>query len=196
MLVATRTVASGYLPSRGSIESSPFFRVHEVFQLMVEAHQVADPELGEGFFPINETLIQTQPIWQDPPSTYCIVAYFIFTIYSTLSTVVKRRRARISWYRTSFVVWKVSRGVHNKIVSGRGRMTLLPPFSCWANSPSEKDGSPRRHSAFFGGGFPPQKKVSENEDSSSIACPQNLFCWPPASQIESTIATTTLVHRK
>ncbi len=42
---------------------------------------------------------------------------------------------------------------------------------------------------FLEGGFPPQKKVSENEDSSSIACPHNLFCWPPTSQIESTVAT-------
>ena len=42
--------------------------------------------------------------------------------------------------------------VHDEIVSGRGGMTL-PPFSVWAFSPSEKDGSPRRHSAFFGGGF-------------------------------------------
>jgi hypothetical protein len=41
--------------------------VHEVFQLMVEAHQIADPGSGEGLFPINKTLIQTQPIRQDPP---------------------------------------------------------------------------------------------------------------------------------
>ena len=87
--MATRTVASGYLPSRGSIESSPFFQVHEVFQLMVKAHQIADPGSGEGVFPINKTLIQTQPVPQDPPSTYCIVACFIFTIYFTLSTVVE-----------------------------------------------------------------------------------------------------------
>jgi hypothetical protein len=34
------------------IESSPF-RVHEVFQLMVEAHRIADPGSREGVFPIN-----------------------------------------------------------------------------------------------------------------------------------------------
>jgi len=53
----------------------------------------------------------------------------------------------------SIFVWEVRRGVNDEIVSGQGGMTLLPPFLCWAFSPSEKDGSPRRHSAFFGGRF-------------------------------------------
>ena len=48
--------------------------------------------------------------------------------------------------------------MHDEIVSGRGGTTLLPPFLCWDFSPSEKDGSPRRHSAFFGGGFPPPEE--------------------------------------
>ena len=95
---------------------------------MVEAHRIANPGSGEGFFPINKTLIQTQPIRQDPPSTYCIVAYFIFTIYFTLSTVVEQQRAQSSWYQTSFVVWEVRRGVHDEIVSGGGGVTLLPLF--------------------------------------------------------------------
>jgi hypothetical protein len=56
------------------------------------------------------------------------------------------------------IVWEVRRGVHDEIVSGLGGMTPLPPFLCWAFSPSEKDGSPRRHSAFFGGEFSPPEE--------------------------------------
>jgi len=76
-------------------------------------------------------------------------------------------------------------------------MTLLPPFFMLGFFPFRKGWeSEKAFCLFLEGGFPAQKKVSENEDSSSIACPHNLFCWPPTSQIESTIATTTLVHRK
>ena len=108
-LVVTCTIAPGYLPSRGSIESSPF-QVHEVFQLMVEAHWIADPGSGEGFFQsINIDSNQARPAGH---SLYILhIAYFIFTIYFTQSTVVEQRRARSSWYQTSLVVWEMRRGV-------------------------------------------------------------------------------------
>jgi len=97
----------------------------------------------------------------------------------------------------SDVDWEVRRGVHDEIVSGRGGGDPPPPLFRVGLFPLPKRmGVQEGILPFSEGGFPAQKKVSENEDSSSIACPHNLFCWPPTSRIETTIATTTLVHRK
>ncbi len=46
-LLVICTITAGYLPSRGSIEGSPFPSAWS-FQLMVEAHWIADPGSGEG----------------------------------------------------------------------------------------------------------------------------------------------------
>ena len=86
--------------------------------------------------------------------------------------------------------------MHGEIVSGRGGMTLLPPlFRVGLFPHPNRMGVREGILPFSEGGFPTQKMVSENEDSNSIACPHNIICWPPTSQIESTVATTTLVHR-
>ena len=55
---------------------------------MVEAHRIADPGSGEGVFPINKTLIQTQPVRQDPPFAYCIlhISYSLYILHNLVST--------------------------------------------------------------------------------------------------------------
>ena len=55
---------------------------------MVEAHRIADPGSGEGVFPINKTLIQTQPVRQDLP-LHIAFAYsysLYFTTYCRRAT--------------------------------------------------------------------------------------------------------------
>ena len=53
-------------------------------------------------FPINKH-IDSNPARPAGHSLYILhIAYFIFTLYNTQSTVVERQRAQISWYRPSF----------------------------------------------------------------------------------------------
>jgi len=81
-------------------------------------------------------------------------------------------------------------------------MNPFPPFFAlgflhWAFLlPEDGWESEKAFDLFWRGGFPPRRKSSEDEDSSSNACSHNSNSWPPASQIELTVATTTLVNRK
>ena len=83
MLVATRIVVSGYLPSRSSVESSPiFFPSAWSFQLMVEAHRIADPGSGEGVFQSIKHWFKPSPSGRT--SLYILhFAYYIFIIFYT-----------------------------------------------------------------------------------------------------------------
>jgi hypothetical protein len=98
--------------------------------------------------------------------------------------------------KTPALVWEVRRGGSRQNCEWAGVDEPLPPFFCIGLFSFPKmDGSLRRHSTFFGGGgFPPRRKSLEDEDSSSNACPHNFISWPPTSQIELTVATTTLVQ--
>ena len=53
-------------------------------------------------FPINKH-IDSNPARPAGHSLYILhIAYFIFTLYNTQSTVVEQQRTQISWYRPSF----------------------------------------------------------------------------------------------
>ena len=166
----------------------------------IDGGSTSDSRSGIGgcFFSIHKTLIQTQPVRQDPPFTYYIFAYFIFTIYFTQSSVVERQQAQSSWYQTSFIVWEVRRGVHWRNCEWAGGDDPPPFFRIGLFPLSEKDGSLRRHSAFFGGGSCPPKESLRNWGQQQHCVPsQFLFLASRIpDQIDRRNDDSTLVHRK
>ena len=111
MLVETHSFALGCILFQGSIaETSPFSSAW-CFQLMAEAHRIADQGSWEGFF--NQQTIDSNPACLTGPSPLHI-AYFIFIINFTRSAVVERWRAQSSWYQTSFVGLELRRAVASR----------------------------------------------------------------------------------
>ncbi len=130
------------------------FQAREVFQSMVEAHWTADPGSGERVS--NQyTLIQTQPIQQDPPFAKCMfhIHYILYTFYCCWVTMSLKLLVPNFFH----CLGDEERSEQAKLWVGG-----FPPFFCVGpNAFSGMDRSPRRHSenvtAFFQGGFLPRR---------------------------------------
>jgi len=155
MLVATRITVSSYLPSRSSVESSPiFFPSAQSFQLMVEAHQIANPGSGEGVFQSIKHWFKSSPSGRTLPLhiAFCIL-HIHNILHNLLSTSDDELKAPGTELFSLFGRWGEEGA--GKIVSGRGGMNPFPPFFALGFSPSRRWMGVWEAFDLFRRGFPP-----------------------------------------
>ena len=131
------------------------------------------------------------------PSLYKLLfAYYIFIIFYT--TYCRRATTSSKLLVPNFFLCLggEERKEQAKLWVDGGGWTPSPLFFIGLFSFPKMDGSLRRHSTFLEAGCPPLEESLRRMKTAAAMLALIKKSWPPASHIESTIATTTLVHPK